>query len=203
MDFKEEIIRLIAACIIVFKRSVRLVSSPYVTMRSISAEKNAYQLLIIFFAVFSYFYIANGIKHFVIHPVFIFLLTVAQFIVTVLFFYSLSKLFSGKSSLSSFVYTFAYGLVPTLVWFSINTWLYEVLPPPRTASLPGKSFSIVFVAFSVSVLLWKLILVYLGIRFSSKRNFYSIVYMIVLYMCVFLPYTVFMYRMHFFRVPFI
>jgi hypothetical protein len=97
----------------------------------------------------------------------------------------------------------SYSLFPTLIWFTTNSVLYRFLPPPRTISILGKAFSVLFLSFSISLLVWKLILVYLAIRFSSKLNFYNIVYIILLYLCIFIPYSLLLYHLKIFRIPFI
>jgi hypothetical protein len=130
----------------------------------------------------------------------IFFIFLINFFLTTCFFYLLTK---KKAAFSSFIFTFSYSLFPTLIWFLSTSLLYVFLPPPRTFSLLGRTFSIFFIAYSLSLLIWKLILEYLAIRFSSKQNFLRIFYMIVLYLIWFLPYSVFLYYFSFFRIPFI
>ncbi|KKP29283.1 MAG: hypothetical protein UR15_C0018G0009, partial [Parcubacteria group bacterium GW2011_GWA2_31_28] len=190
MDFKKTAISLAASLILVIRNFFFLIFFPYKTMRRISQENDVLQLLIILIFIYIYFHIANNVKVFAIHPILMLVIVLAQLFVTVLFFYGFNRIWEKKVNFTSFVYTFSYSFLPTLIWFSANTILYYVLPPPRTLSMTGKAFSIVFVAFSLSLLLWKIILVYLAIRFSSKRNFYSIIYGIILYLCIFLPYSV-------------
>jgi hypothetical protein len=55
----------------------------------------------------------------------------------------------------------------------------------------------------LSLLIWKLILEYLAIRFSSKQNFFGILTMIIYYLIWFIPYSIFLYQFKFFRIPFI
>lgn len=169
-------------------------------MRRISLEKDYYQLLIITGLIFIYFKFIYYLREKTYPATLIFIFFLLNFLFTVFFFYLFNK---KKSSFSSYVFTFSYSLFPTLIWFLSTSLLYVFLPPPRTFSLMGRAFSIFFISYSLSLLVWKFILVYLGLRFSSKQNFFKILYMMVLYLCWYLPYCVLLYYFRFFRVPFI
>ena len=203
MDFEKKSFGFLASLILFLKRALLLVLYPYKTMRRISRERDTTQLWIIFFFVFSYFLIADKVRLsadlFPLH----FIVTMINFIFTVYFFYFLARLFSRETSLMPFIFTLGYSLIPTLIWFFTNLILFVLLPPPRTWSLPGTLFSVIYIIFSISLLFWKLILVYLGIRFSSKLSALRIVYYLALYLCIFLPYSFFLYLMALFRIPFI
>ncbi len=194
---------LLASLILVIRNFIFLVFSPYKTIRKISQEEDNWQILIILFFIFVYFQMAHEIKNAYFSPVFIFLIFVIQFVLSVFFFYFLTSFSSKTPSLKSYFFTFTYSLLPTLIWFIINSLLYVLLPPPRTNSLLGIIFSLIFISFSVGLLLWKIILTYLAIRFSSKLPFYRIVYAMILYLCVLSPYIVILYKLKIFRVPFI
>lgn len=203
MDFNTFLIEFLTSLIIVVRRLVLLVFQPYKTIRKISRETDWQQLMIIFLLVFGYFLWSGRIRPRPVSPFFVFLLFLVNLSVTIGFFYFLSLFLAKTSLLSSFIFTFSYSLFPTLIWFAVNSLLYVFLPPPRQMTFLGKGFSIVFIAFSASLLAWKLILVYLSIRFSSKMNFYQIVYSLILYLCFFLPYSVLLYQLRLFRIPFI
>jgi len=200
MDFKIFLVNCLTAFVIVVKRFFLLIFYPYKTMRKISLEKDYYQLLIITGLIFLYFKFIYFLRDKTYPATLVFLFFIFNFLLTVSFFYLLNK---KKASFSSFIFTFSYSLFPTLIWFLSTSLLYILLPPPRTFSLLGKAFSIFFIAYSLSLLIWKLILEYLAVRFSTKQNFLRIFYMMVLYLTWFLPYSVFLYYFHFFRVPFI
>ena len=172
-------------------------------MRKISLEKDYCQTAIIFGLVFLYFKFIYFLRDETYPATLIFLIFVINFFLTIFSFYFLSKIFEDRLNWKSFVITFSYSIFPTLIWFLSTSLLYLFLPPPRTLSLLGKGFSVFFIAFSLSLLIWKLILVYLAVRFSSKQNFLRIFYMIILYLTWFIPYSIFLYYFHFFRIPFI
>lgn len=203
MDFNKIIINSIASIIFVLKRFFLLIFFPYKTLRKISQEDDYSQLAVIFFFVFAYFSIAGGLRKFNLSVIIVFLFFFTHFLLTTLFFYWLSTLFNKNSSYKSFVFTFAYSLLPTLFWFITNSILFIIIPPPRSFSLLGKSFSVMFISFSLSLLIWKIILNYLAIRFSSRLSFYKIIYFIILYLCFFIPCSILLYSLKIFRIPFI
>lgn len=197
-----EIIRIITAFILVIRNFIFLIFSPYKTVRKISIEDDYYQLVIIFFLVFIYFKFIYYLRSDPHPATFLFIIFFINFLATTGFFYLISKNF-GKVNFRSFIFTFSYSLFPTLIWFISNSILYVLFPPPRFPSLLGKGFSIFFVTFSISLLVWKLILLYLSLRFSTKSNFFRIIYLIVLYLVWFIPYSIFLYHFKIFRIPFI
>jgi len=206
MDFKKILVNFLASFFVLLKRFILLIISPYKTMRKISYEKDYYQPIIIISLVFIYFKFIYYLRDKIYPATLIYFLFIINVLLTVIFFYLLSKLFSNNKkeiTFSSFVFTFSYSLFPTIIWFLSTSILFIFLPPPRTFSILGKGFSIFFVAYSMSLLIWKLIIGYLAIRFSSKQNFFKIIYMIILYLIWFIPYSIFLYQFKLFRIPFI
>lgn len=188
---------------LVLRNFIWLIFAPYKTLRKISEEKDWFQIVIILFLVFVYFKFIYFLRKPIYPATVVFIFFLANFFLTVGFFYLISRIFNKKINFRSFLFTFSYSLFPTLIWFIVNSLLYRVLPPPRTFSLLGRGFSIFFIAFSISLLLWKMIVLYLSVRFSSRQNFYRIIFMIILYLAIFLPATVIFYRLKIFRIPFI
>jgi len=203
MDFKGLSIDFLADFLIVVKRFFLLIFFPYKTLRKISKEKDIHQLIIIFLLIFLYFWFTADVRLSPISFVFSFFVFMLNFLITILFFYLFSSVYQRKLSVRAYIFSFAYSLFPTLIWFISSSFLYIVLPPPRTTSFLGILFSIFFITFSLSLLLWRMILFYLSIRFSSKLNFNKIIYMIVVYLCLFTPYSMFLYSLKIFRIPFL
>lgn len=205
MDFKLILSSLLASIFLVIQRIILLAISPYKTMRKISEETDYMQIVVIFSIIFIYFFSADRFRPYDYEPGILFLLTIFHYGATVLFFYMAANIMQKEREFTfqSFLFTFAYALIPTIIWFSVTSWLYMLLPPPRTFSLLGKSFSLVYITFSIALLAWKVILEYLAIRFSTKFSFYSIVYSILFYLVAVIPYSMFIYTMKFFRIPFL
>lgn len=185
---------------IVLRRFFYLLFSPYKTMRKIALEKDKTQIYIIIGIILIFFYVSSLYKEHTITYYFAFFFS---FAVTILYFFTVSRLFRKDITLISLIFTFTYSLFPTLVWFIFNFILYLILPPPRTTSFMGKSFSIVFISISIAIFLWKIILTYLALRFSTKLHFYRIIYIIIFYGLYFIPYTFLMYHLGVSRIPFI
>ena len=205
MDFKTVILSFFSSLIIVLQRIVLLILYPYKSMRRISRETDHLQIVIIFSFILVYFYFANELREYTYEPIILFILTVFHYIASVFFFYFIGTIFNKSHSiqLKPYLFTLAYTFIPTLVWFGTNSVLYAILPPPRNLTMLGTAFSVVYVSFCVAVFLWKLILEYLALRFSSEQPFYRIIYMLLLYIALVGPYFFMMYVMGFFRVPFI
>ena len=206
MDFKKILVDFLTSFLIVCNRSIGLILDPYKTMRKISLEKDYWQSGIIIGLVFIYFKFIYYLREKMYPATFIYISFIINFLLTIIFFYFLTKLLSKNKkeiSFSSFLFTFSYSLLPTLIWFLSTSILFIFLPPPRTLSLLGKGFSVFFITYSLSLLAWKIILIYLAIRFSAKQDFFRIFYMIALYLSWFIPYSIFLYQFKLFRVPFI
>jgi hypothetical protein len=202
----------LSSIIFFFKNFIYVTVSPYKTMRKISQERDYGQLIVIFALAIGYFLYAQIVRKRTFHPLIVStsaLLSIFMFCVTfalvTYFFYFLYKGVHKKTEVEyrSFIFTFAYSLIPTFIWFYTTSTLFYVLPPPRTASILGKGFSLAFVSFSLTLLLWRVILLYLSVRFSTKASFYRIMISITLFAVWFIPYSYAMYKLSIFRIPFI
>lgn len=199
-----------ASLLFVLRNFFGLIFYPYKTMRVIAQEKDRLQLYIIFALVYCYFIAGNIIRNKTLHPFVIssssltsFAFFIITFFLVTTFFWGINIARSKKTSFASLVFTFAYSLLPTLIWFFTTSLLFLLLPPPRTTSFLGQSFSVVFLIFSLSLLWWRLILLYLSVRFSLKTNFYTTVFYILLFLLWFLPFSYLMFYLKIFRIPFI
>lgn len=174
------------------------------------AEPSWGEIYTIFFLVYLYFSYASVIRSKSLHPLVIstsaiktfgfFLLT---FTLTVYFFHFLASFLKLNTSKQKLASTFAYSLLPTLLWFFSTSTLFLLFPPPRGENILGLSLSLVFVIVSLSLLLWRLILFYLSLRFATKASFQQILLMMLLFAIWFLPFSFLMYYLDIFRVPFI
>ena len=162
----------VASFLIVLRRSILLILTPYRTMRKISLETDKLQIFWIAFFLVTYFLTVGLVK---------ILTFIVLFVSTILFMLAVGISLKKKIKISSMLLTFSYGLLPTTIWFYMSLVLLYLLPPPRTQSLQGKVFSVLYVSFSLSLLLWKIILSYLAIRFSLKLGFYSTMIALIFY----------------------
>jgi len=172
-------------------------------MRKISQEQDYGQIFIILSVIFLYFKFAYFLRDDPFPATLTYSVFIIHFFASIGFFYFMANNSSVKNSFSSFLFTFTYSLLPTLIWFASNSVLYIFVPPPRSYSILGKGFSIFFIAYTISLFAWKIILTYLALRFSTKANFYKIFYLLLLFFIWFIPYSVFLYHVKIFRIPFI
>lgn len=187
------------------------INSPYITYRKFVSEKEGFgQSLFIFILVIVYFLFASLVRSRFGSP---FLLTLElnkllffsliSFIVFSFLIYKIGMLFGGVGSFENVAVSWAYSLIPTLTWFFVTSLSFLILPPPRNMTVPGKLFSLLYIAFSIAVLFWKFILYYLTLRFSLKLDLFKIIAASFILAPFIAVYGIFMYRFGIFRIPFI
>lgn len=202
MDFNIIAATAITVILTFFSACIRLIFWPYKTMRDLrirNSKKNIIPLYVLFAA---YFIIMSFTRGFVL-SVLAAAIACGEYVGSILFFSLLPSRDDFLKRLNAYVTTWTYTLIPTFFWFYSSLFLYHLLPPPRTTSFLGKSFSIIFFAYSISLTVWKLILVYLSIRFSSKIQVPRIIYYFLLYLAVFAPVWILLYKLGVSRIPFI
>ena len=185
--------------IIFFRRCIGLIFTPYATMRKISEEKESLDLFWIGILTLAYFIITNSVR-FWLNGL---LGAIGLYIGSIVFFSLFPSSGTIKEKFARVMCTWTYTLLPTLVWFYSTLLFYFLIPPPRTTSLLGQSFSIFYIAFSASLLVWKLILVYLSVRFSLRAHLYRVIYYILIYITFSIPLWIFLYNIGISRIPFV
>lgn len=205
MDFRKSIIQIGANLILSLANVFRLIVAPYKTLRTISTNEDLGQVYVIFGAIFGYLYLAHFFREYPYEPMILFIMIFFNYAATIIFFYLMSMAFQVKRHIAilPFLNTFAYSLIPTLVWFAVNTAFYVILPPPRHTTFLGTTFSIVFISFSVVMLMWKILLMYVSLRFSTKLPFFRLLYTLLIYIAIIIPYSIALYSFGFFRIPFL
>ena len=196
---------------IAFGRSVvGLVIRPYETYRNIAERGKTGELFYIALLLLCYFALASIVKVAAFRP---FLLT-KQFIVlgagassgallTIFLLSLLGKLLGATVRIGTVALAWGYTLVPTVLWFFATSLLYVILPPPRTTSSAGMVFSILFLVFSAALLWWKITLSYLTLRFALRFDVTKNGVLIALAAPVLIIWSIAMYKLGIFKVPFI
>ena len=185
---------------IIFLRScVGLIFIPYATMRKISEEKESLDCIWIGALAVIYFLITNSVRYWINGL----LGAIGLYLGSIIFFSLFPSSGTTKEKIVRVARTWTYTLLPTLVWFYSTLLFYFLIPPPRTTSLLGQSFSIFYIAFSGSLLVWKLILVYLSVRFSLRAHLYRVIYYILIYITFSIPLWIFLYNIGISRIPFV
>lgn len=183
---------------------------PYETYRRITARANLVELLFLTLVVALYFAASALIKTASFRP---FLLTRellalsfgagGGFVLTLAVFFFVGRLMGGVGRLTTLAVLWGYTLLPTVFWFLATSVLYLILPPPRTQSVAGIAFSVVYLVFSSMLLAWKVTLGYLTLRFGMKLDLVRIVGVVLVGAAAWGLYSLLMYRLGIFRIPFL
>lgn len=187
------------------------INSPYITYRRLAkTDSRIEQTAFILFFSFLYFLFASTIRVGLNNPFFLTLKfnllvfgTLFGFVLMIFSILIFGRIFGGTGKLRNITLLWSYSLLPTLFWFFATSILYVILPPPRTFSVFGKIYSVVFVGFSMAVFFWKIILYYLTLRFGMRLDLLKIIGTSVVLFSIIIGYSLVMYRLGIFRVPFI
>lgn len=184
---------------------------PYETYRTLSLYSYSHQVFFIILLIFFYALMASlakiGIHQGVMNIFFssgkaVFVAMFTYFIFLTLLF-ATGKIFKGRGSVLTLITLWSFSLLPTFCWFLASTFLFVLLPPPRTMSLFGQFFSLIFIAFSISCFIWKGILYYLTLRFGLKLDVLKIGYITILIAPILIIYAITLYKLGISKVPFI
>lgn len=210
MQMTDSSLKILKLFILFTKNLALVINAPYVAFRKLGKGEDVGQTGFIFAIALLYFAFASLIRQGLSNP---YLLTLEfnklvffssiNFLLSIVLLYQVGKMFGGKGTISSIFLSWSYTLLPTITWFFITSLMYIFLPPPRTLSTPGKLFSIAFIAISLTLLFWKLVLYYLTLRFSFKLDLLRIIGVSIVlapFICI---YGIGMYRLGVFRIPFI
>lgn len=200
---------LVAAAVFV-RTIVGILLRPYETYRRIIRDASLWELPFIAVLLGMYFALASIVKTASFRP---FLLTKqflllagaagATFLFVVGLMWVVGRIVGGKGQLGKLTIAWGYTLVPTVIWFLATSLLYVALPPPRTTSIAGVAFSLLFLVFSATLFFWKGMLTYLTMRFGLKLDLPRIAVMTAICLPIIGIYSLVMYRMGIFRVPFL
>ena len=183
--------------------------TPYATYRRLGYEDPA-QLFIIVALVAVYFFFVSPIKLHTFHPFLLTLNTSRLLTITLLtylaicgFLVVVGRQFNAEVTLRGVLITWGYTLIPTLLWFLVTSIFFVILPPPRHTTVAGTAFSLLYLAFSLSLLWWKGILYYLTLRFALKLDLMKIILISAFFLPLLFLYSLVLYEVGIFKVPFI
>ncbi len=192
------------------RNTIGVIIKPYATYRRIVDHGRLGELFYIGILLAGYFALASLVKEASFRP---FLLT-RQFVAltttaAVSFFlasttiWMVGTLVGGTGSWQRITLAWGYTMMPTVMWFLVTSLLYVLLPPPRTTGMLGVAFSIVYLIFSVTLFFWKIVLSYLTLRFGLRLDAKKIAVAAAIMVPLFVVYSIAMYRLGVFRVPFL
>lgn len=205
-----DIDRLLISAISFGRNAIGLVLRPYETMRRIVDRGSLYELPFIALLLAVYFALASLVKTAAFRPYlltrqFVHLggATAITFMLVITLLWVVGRLVGGRGSKRGVVLAWAYTLLPTTAWFFITSLLYVIIPPPRTTSPQGVAFSLLYLVFSATLLYWKLSLGYLTLRFGLKLDLPRIVVVLAIVVPLMGLYSIGMYMLGIFKVPFL
>ncbi len=200
----------LSGCIAFIRSFVGIITKPYETYRRIVNNGSLWELVPLGFLLSVYFLIASLVKTAAFRPfvltkqfVLIALSVLVTYCVTVVLLWAVGTFVHGKGHIRSIALAWGYTLIPTLIWFLGTSILYVLFPPPRTGRPLGMIFSAIFLVFSSVLFFWKLMLTYLTLRFGMRLDLWRIIAVIGIVGGSMLCYSVGMYRLGIFRIPFI
>lgn len=204
MDSNRMLSGALSGLLIFGNRLVWLGLSPYKTMRSIHDQPYFFFPGIVAVLIAVYYIVAGTIRPYTYGSIVPILLAYMHVLGTSCFFVLMSRgsLTRMREELMTYIATFSMTYIPTLIWFSVNLLLYVLIPPPRTPTIWGAGFSLIYLAFTLSLVVWKIILLYLAIRFATGFRFYRIVYVCLVYGAAVVPYGMLLIQTRMVRIPF-
>lgn len=203
MDFKKILIDFLVSLLLFIRNLIFLIIFPYRALRKIILEPDKLHFYFFLFVSYIYFIFQENVRPVRFNAFFTFLIFLFNLFFLFFFLWFILKRMGKEIDFEALMVGYSYTLLPTLIWFFTNLFLYIILPPPRTTSFLGVSFSVVYITFSGVLFLWKLMLFYLLIRFLTGMSFFRVFYIILLTFLVFGPYFYLLYYFRIFRVPFI
>ena len=182
--------QLIISGIAFCRNAIGLVVRPYETYRRIIDKGSVWELV----------FIAMLVMVSAFRLVFA---AAATYMLVVILVWVVGQRVGGKGTLASVALGWGYTMLPTVCWFFMTSLLYMLLPPPRTTSLAGIVFSVLFLVFSVTLFFWKLTLGYLTLRFGLKLDLVRILVVVAIVGPIVGVWSWRMYRLGIFKVPFL
>lgn len=207
-DFAIDSLRLL----VLFSRNAfGSLNNPYTTYRKLAHDGiDARQTVFIILLTILYFVftalVRTGIRNpYVLTFKFNILVLTATvgFLGMLILLYYLGKIAGGTVSFKTLYILWSFTLLPTIVWFFTTSILFILIPPPRTLSMLGKAYSIFFISFSGAVLIWKLILYYLTLRFGFRFTLAKISLVSSVIAPAVVAYSLITYSLGIFRIPFL
>ena len=184
---------LIVALVAFGRNCIGLVIRPYETCRRIVERANPLELIPIGILI-------ALVKVFNVRS---FLYACLTYCLVVGLFWGIGRILGWRGTVRGLAILWGYSLLPTTLWFFVTSLLYVLLPPPRTTSVQGVIFSLLFLIFSTTLLCWKGTITYLTLRFGLKVGLGKILMVLAITIPILIVYSACLYRLGIFRIPFI
>lgn len=148
--------------------------------------------------------LSSGLIPLIIQGVIGIIISISSYFLVTFLILSISRLFTKEPNTYLPIYaTWIYSYIPTIFWFAATAIAFIALPPPRQHTLPGITFSVVYTVFSLTMLGWKLLLLWFTFRLAANLNHKQT----FLAMCLLIPtlviYSYFLLKLGLWRIPFL
>lgn len=184
---------------------------PKDTYIRMAKKKDFWQPVLIFLTVGLSLVWATAIKHGVFsNPMFfavnlfgLFGVIMGSFGVLGSLIYLLGKMVGKTGELKVTLLLWSFSYIPTIIWFSIISFLFFIFPPPRSQTMQGYLLSGLIIVFSIALFYWKLLLYYLTLRVGFKMRLRQIIAVSGVFFPVVAGYSYLLYKAGIFKIPFI
>jgi len=196
---------------ILLKNILGTFTHPYLTWKHISREKYILPSLLMLIISLLVFSLRAPLKeglpdsaYTAIATIFINLTTsILGFSLISITIYILARKFQSTASFITLSSTWSYTYIPTIIWFLATQSAYLIIPPPRSASIPGILFTILYLAFSISLLTWKILLLWLTFQVTAQLKPLLAIISTIITTIVVIVYSYFLFRTHLWGIPFL
>lgn len=195
---------------ILLKNLLGTITHPYLTWKHLTREHYLPSVLMFFTAIAIFNFRAplkSGLPDSA-QTAFLTIITnlitsIGGYLIVTLLITSLARYFKSQVKFTLILQIWIYSYLPTVIWFLTTQSAYLLLPPPRTSSPLGIIFTIIYLAFSLSLLVWKLLLLWLTFQIpanlSPQQSFVSTLIVILTVAC----YWYLFFRQHLWGIPFL
>lgn len=171
--------------------------NPFENYRQAAKHKNPFIALPIWVLIFVYFTLSSFIYR---KSSFLALILFSFFIIIFLIISFFSR---KKISFHELFNVWSFSYLPTLFWFVVTFILFFIFPPPHQHIFFGFSFSIFYLLFSLFCLYLKIICLFIVLKYVIKLSLIKTIVLMFLIWGIVVVFGIFLYKLHFFRIPFI
>ncbi len=201
MASNQLVVNMVVYLVLCLRKIFGLIFFPYQTMRRIILYPSSELFYLFSFLLFIFFIFQERLKPLRFSGYQNFLIFLLNFFISCLFFYFLLRIFNKNLDFKTIVAGYSATLFPTVLFFFFNLFSFYFFPPPRSFSLPGYAFSYVYLGVVMLLVFWKIMLIYLFLRFAGRIRFMQVFFVIALYLAVFSPFYLGLYFLQIIRLP--
>lgn len=171
--------------------------NPFENWRKVANHKNPLIAFPIWAFILTYFSLSSFIYR---KSSFLALILFSFFIIIFLIIAFFSR---KKISFHELFNVWSFSYLPTILWFIVTFILFFIFPPPHQNNFFGFLFSLIYLLFSLFCLYLKIICLFIVFKYIVKLGLIKTIISMLVVWGVVVVMGVFLYKLHFFRIPFI